>query len=129
MNKQAETFNDIAGLNFIGLIEDSYVIELDIQPWHHNVRGITHGGVICTMLDTAMTRAFLHLLPPEQRHGATLEMKINFLKSSTNGKLTAYGNLVNRTKRTAYVEGYIENEQKVLIAKASATVMLFAPSI
>jgi acyl-coenzyme A thioesterase PaaI-like protein len=38
--------------------------------------------------------------------------------------LAAHGKLINTTRRTAYVEGHVEDEQGQLIAKASATLML-----
>ena len=118
-------FNDETGLNFRGFIENRYVIDLEIEPRHYNVMGFVHGGVLCTLLDTAMARSFFYSQPDEKKAGATLEMKINLLKSSTVGKITAYGRLVNSTKQTAYVEGSIENEEGQLLAKASATMMLF----
>lgn len=121
----AKDFNEVTGLNFIGLRDDRYWIELQIEPRHHNVRGIVHGGVICTLLDTAMTRAFLHSLPEQQRLGSTLEMKVNFLKAAKSGKITASGRLVKATRRTAYVEGEVENEEGQLLARSSATVILF----
>ncbi len=120
-----KNFNDETGLNFLGFVDNHYAIDLEIEPRHHNVMGFVHGGVLCTLLDTAMARSFFYSLPETQRNGATLEMKINFLKSSTAGKITAYGKLVNSTKQTAYVEGYVENEEGQLLAKASATMMLF----
>lgn len=118
-------FNEVTGLDFIGLRDGSYVIDLQVGPRHHNVRGIVHGGVYCTLLDTAMTRAFLHTLPEQERLGSTLEMKINFLKAARSGKLTAYGKLIKATRRTAYVEGQVEDEQGQLLARSSATVILF----
>ncbi len=120
----SENFNEDVGLNIIGFKDDKYVIELEIEKRHHNTGGIVHGGVLCTMLDTAMARAFFETLPPEKKSGATLEMNINFLKPTTAGKLTAYGILTHTTKRTAFVEGHVENQEGKLVAKASATMML-----
>jgi uncharacterized protein (TIGR00369 family) len=126
-NQNNENFNDITGLEFIGLRDNRYVVTLDIEPRHHNVMGAVHGGVLCTLLDTTMARAYFHSLPEETRKGATLEMKVNFLKGVTGGRLTAYGQLIHSTRRTAYVEGYIENETDQIVARASATLMLFEP--
>ena len=122
---KTKNFNDETALMFRGFVGDRYVIDLEIEPRHHNVMGFVHGGVLCTLLDTAMARSFFYSQPEAEKKGATLEMKVNFLKSSTAGKITAYGKLVNSTKQTAYVEGYLENEAGQLLAKASATMMLF----
>ena len=117
-------FNEHTGLNIVGFQDEKFVIELEIETRHHNRYGTVHGGVLFTMLDTAMSRAFFDTLPPDQNAGVTLEMKINYLKATDAGKLTAYGSLINKTRRTAFVEGYIENEDGVLVAKATATMML-----
>ncbi len=122
----ANNFDDFIGINMIGFVDDNYVVELEVQPRHLNPVGIVHGGVLCTMLDTAMAKAFFETLPKEKQFGAALELKINFLRPSVTGKLTAFGKLVNPTKRTAFVEGYILNKQGKLVAKASATMILSA---
>lgn len=120
----ANNFDDFIGIKMIGFVDDHYVVELEVAPKHLNPAGIVHGGVLCTMLDTAMAKAFFETLPKEKQLGAALELKINFLRPTEAGKLTAYGKLVNPTKRTAFVEGYILNQQGKLVAKASATIML-----
>lgn len=118
-------FADETALIMRGLVDDHFVVDLDIEPRHLNFMGFVHGGVFCTLLDTAMARSFFFSSPGETKKGATLEMKVNFLKTANSGRITAYGKLVNSTKKTAYVEGRIENEEGQLLAKASATMMLF----
>jgi len=122
---KVENFNDEMALNFRGFVGGHYVIDLEIEPRHQNVMGLVHGGVLCPLLDTAMARSFFYSLPSDRRDGATLEMKVNFLKASRTGRITAYGKVVNSTRQTAYVEGYLENEKGQLLAKATATMILF----
>jgi uncharacterized protein (TIGR00369 family) len=117
-------FNEHTGLTVLGFRGARFVVELEVGARHYNRYGTVHGGVLFTMLDTAMSRAFFDTLPPEQNNGVTLEMKINYLKATDAGKLTAYGSLINKTRRTAYVEGHIENEDGALVAKATGTMML-----
>lgn len=121
-----QDFDDFIGVNIIGFVDGNFVVELDVKPIHLNPVGIVHGGVLCTLLDTAMAKAFFQTLPKEKQQGAGLELKINFLRPTISGKLTAYGQLVNPTRRTAYVEGYILNESGKLVAKASGTMILSA---
>ncbi|MEE9369446.1 MAG: PaaI family thioesterase [Pontiella sp.] len=121
-------FNDHVGYAVLGFQDNRYVIRLEIAEHHRNRYGIVHGGVLFTMLDTAMSRAFFDTLPSESNVGVTLEMKINYLKAADSGMLTAYGILVNSTRRTAFVEGFIENEAGDLVAKATATMMLTGTS-
>ncbi|OMH33836.1 PaaI family thioesterase [Motiliproteus sp. MSK22-1] len=124
----ATDFVDDLGIQPRGFIDGNYVIELEINPRHLNVGGIVHGGVICSLLDTALARSFFYALPGKQLSAATLEMKVNFLGSAKEGILKASGRVVNRTKRTAYVEGLVENGQGRVLARGSATMMLFEES-
>jgi uncharacterized protein (TIGR00369 family) len=117
-------FNDHINLDILGFQNDRFVIEVSVGPQHRNRYGIVHGGVLFSMLDTAMSRAFFDTLPADKNTGVTLEMKINYLKAVESGRLTAYGVMTNQTRRTAFVEGYIENEAGSLVAKATATMML-----
>lgn len=114
------------GINAIGFADEQYVIELKVTPQHLNIGGIVHGGVICSLLDTALARSFFMSLPEEGLAAATLEMKVNFLGSVREGKLTAYGCVVHTTRRTAYVQGYVEDQNGKLLAKGTATMMLFS---
>lgn len=116
-------FNDLLGLEFVSSADGVYVLALRLKPEHLNLQGFVHGGVLCTMLDTAMSRAFLGDLPGQHRSGATLELKINFLKGVRNGTLTATGRLVTETRRTAYVEGEIRDEDNSLVARSSGTIL------
>lgn len=117
-------FNDHVGYEAIGFVDGKYAIRLKVEPHHLNRYGTVHGGVLFSMLDTAMSRAFFDASPEGRKTGVTLEMKINYLKSTDAGMLTALGMLVNTTRRTAFVEGRIENEAGEMVAKASGTMIL-----
>lgn len=117
-------FNEHVGLIDLGMREGAYVMELELGESHWNRFGHAHGGALFTLLDTTMSRAFFDTLPPERSTGVTLEMKINYLKPVKAGRLTAYGFLIHATRRTAYVEGRIENAAGELVAKATATMYL-----
>ena len=119
-------FADALGINPRGFEDGRYVVELDVERQHLNIGGIVHGGVICSLLDVAMFRSYYMGLSEEQLVAATLELKVNYLGSAKNGKLTAYGEVVNTTQRTAYVEGGVKNEDGVLLAKGSGTLMVFS---
>ncbi|MCW8844405.1 MAG: PaaI family thioesterase [Gammaproteobacteria bacterium] len=116
-------FNDLLGLEFVSSAAGVYVLQLQLRPEHLNLQGFVHGGVLCTLLDTAMSRAFLGDIPGQHRSGATLELKVNFLKGVRNGTLTATGRMVSETRRTAYVEGEIRADNNSLVARSSGTIL------
>ena len=113
------------GLEPLGFTGDEYVVELALEPRHLNIGGIVHGGVLCSLLDTAMARSFFMAETGETLSAATLEMKVNFLGSAKSGKLTARARVVDRTRRTAFVEGRVERQDGRVVARATATMMVF----
>ncbi len=120
-------FNQLVGYTDRGLCGGLYVMELEVEEKHLNQFGYVHGGVLFTLLDTALSRACFEVLPAGRKEGVTLEMKINYLKSISSGRLTAQGKLVNLTKRTAFVEGQILDGNDVLLAKANGTMYMPDP--
>jgi uncharacterized protein (TIGR00369 family) len=79
-----------------------------------------HGGVLFTLLDTALGGAVVNALPRGQG-AATLEMKVNYFRPIQHGRVIAEGRLVNRSRHTAYAEGEVTNEEGKILAKASGT--------
>ena len=112
------------GLDPKGFDGDEYVVELDVRPRHLNIGGFVHGGVLCSLLDTAMARAFFMADGNTGLTAATLEMKVNFLGKAREEGLVARGRVVHRTRRTAYVEGWVRSKDgDRVVARASATMM------
>jgi len=101
------------------------VIEFDVKEEHANTMGTLHGGVICTIADTAMGVAFYTMLEDEESL-ATLEMKINFLKPVWTGKLLAKGRVVKKGKSTGFVECNVTDENDQLVAHANSTYMVLS---
>jgi uncharacterized protein (TIGR00369 family) len=99
------------------------VIELELDERHMSVARRAHGGVLFTMLDTAMGRAVISRLPPG-RGTATVEAKINYLRPIQTGRLRAEGRALDQTRRTAYAEGTITDGEGRVLARSSGTFFL-----
>lgn len=95
-------------------------LALDLKPTHMSRAARVHGGVLFTLLDTALGGAVVNSLPRGQG-AATLELKINYFRPIQFGRVTAEGRLVNRSRHTAYAEGEVLNEDGKVLAKASGT--------
>ncbi|HTP65899.1 MAG TPA: PaaI family thioesterase [Geobacteraceae bacterium] len=98
------------------------VIEFEMKKHHTNTMGTLHGGVLCTIADTAMGVVFATMLE-EGESLTTLELKINYLKPVWQGKLLALGKVVKKGRMTGLVECDIVDENEQLIARASSTYM------
>ncbi len=109
------------GFHAVEVDEGLAVIELDTNDQHLNTMGRLHGGVLCTIADTAMGIAHACSLP-EGFTSATVEMKINFLRPAAAGmKLRARGHVLKQGRTIAMCECDVSDEQDRLIAKANGT--------
>ncbi|HRH56695.1 MAG TPA: PaaI family thioesterase [Chitinophagales bacterium] len=95
------------------------------QEFHYNPIGCVHGGVITTLLDSAMGCVLQSTLPQGTGY-TTLELKVNFLKTITTktGKLTATGKIIHAGSRTALVEAQLTDENNLVYAHGISTCMI-----
>src|SRR5689334_8477701 len=98
-------------------------LALTLGPQHMSRANRVHGGVLFTLLDTALGGAVVSGLPAG-KGCATLELKINYFRPIQHGRVVAEGRLVNRSRHTAYAEGEVVNEDGKVLAKASGTFFL-----
>lgn len=62
---------------------------------------IVHGGMVTTLLDTAMGGACWSLLE-EHEHFVTADLRVEFLASARPGTLRAVGTVVRRNRRVVF---------------------------
>lgn len=108
------------------LEEGRVSFEFEPREFHYNPIGSVHGGVISTLLDTAMGCALQSSLPRGVAY-TTLELKINFIKAVTHksGILKAEGRLIHNGKSTAFAEADLKDSEGRLYAHGVSTCLLF----
>jgi acyl-CoA thioesterase len=119
---QAE-FTHSLGIELLGMVDGAFTLELELQPMHMSRAERAHGGVLFTLLDTALGRSVLEALP-EGRGCATLEISIHYFRPVQSGRIRARGRVRELTRSLGYAEGEIENEQGKVLARASGTFFL-----
>jgi uncharacterized protein (TIGR00369 family) len=98
------------------------VFEYEATEGHANPMGTLHGGILCTIADSAMGMAYASRLEAGESF-TTLEMKINFLKPVWQAKLRAIGRVIKNGRSIGLVECDILDEQDALVAHATSTCM------
>lgn len=85
---------------------------------HLNSFEVAHGGALMTLLDVSMATAARSV---DKSLGiVTIEMKSSFMRPAT-GTLKAKGELLHRTRTTAFVQSKVYNAQGELCAHATGT--------
>jgi uncharacterized protein (TIGR00369 family) len=92
----------------------------------YNPIGSVHGGVFCTVLDSAMGCAVHSTLRAGQGY-TTLELKVNLVKRLTVDAptVTATGRVLTSGRRVATAEGQLTGPDGTLFAHATTTCLIF----
>jgi len=110
----------LLGFKITNYCEGCTTIEMEATEKYWNPMKTLHGGIYCDLADAAMGFSFFTTLKDDEMF-TTVDLRINYLKPVTTGKLIASSNIIKRGKRLGYMECEIVNEQGKLVAKASST--------
>jgi acyl-CoA thioesterase len=116
-------FTELLGVEMVGPRDDAFVLALELDGRHMSRANRAHGGVLFSLLDSALGRAILEQLP-EGRGCATVEIKVNYFRPVQRGRIEARGWCREITRSLAYAEGEIVNEADKVLARASGTFFL-----
>jgi acyl-CoA thioesterase len=96
------------------------------SPAMANAMYTVHGGVLATLMDTAMGSAVYTALPDGFLY-TTLELKVNFVRAVKldDKPVTCVGRTVHVGRRIATAEGTISRADGALVAHGTCTCMLF----
>lgn len=95
---------------------DQVTVELPLEACHLNRSGHVHGGVLASLLDTAMSYAGLYSVDPEVPKAVTLSLTTTFVSPARHGTLTIVGRLRGGGRKIYLSSGEIFDEQGTLIA-------------
>jgi uncharacterized protein (TIGR00369 family) len=116
----------LVGFGFVEVEEGRVVFECVPAEYHYNPIGAAHGGLACTLADSAMGCA-VHTKLPAGAGYTTLEIKTNLLKPITTGtgRLRCEGRAIHVGGRVATAEARLADEAGKLYAHATTTCMVF----
>jgi uncharacterized protein (TIGR00369 family) len=113
------------GMEGVHVEEGRVVFALDPGPEHGNPMGTTHGGILATLLDSAMTCA-VHSKLPAGAWPTTLEISVRFLRPIPpgSGRIEAEGVAVQVGSRVGTAEGRITGADGTLYATGTTTCLV-----
>ena len=93
----------------------------------YNPIGSVHGGVMCTILDSALGCAAHSTLPAGTGY-TSIEIKVNYLRpvQIAAGKLTAIGTVTKPGRRVIFADGEVLDAAENVVATASSSLLVFA---
>ena len=112
------------GLNFDYLPEHAQdgdktelKITFNVNEMLLNPQGSLHGGVMAAVMDISMG----HLLNKTDGMGATIEMKIQYLRPVRQGRVTCEGRFIKKGRTISFMESLLSDDTGKLAAIATAT--------
>ena len=97
--------------------KDTCRIEFDISEMLMNPQGTLHGGIIATVMDISMGHLVNRIAGP----GATIEMKIQFMRPVGAGRAVCEGRFLRRGRSLSFMESRFYGPDGKLAGLATAT--------
>lgn len=113
--------NNPIGLKLNFQSEDgAFVARFTPRPEHQGYGGITHGGIVTTLLDEAMAK----LVYTQGYLAVTADLKIRFRKPALVGdELTVVGRVISEAHRLVECSAEVRNSRGEVVAEASGRMM------
>jgi len=108
-------------------VDDSSV-EIEL-PWRKeivsNVHGqITHGGILAALIDLTGHLAIVAKTAVLPHRVATIDMRVDYHRAATPGKLTATGEVMNLGKKVSSVQVSVRDEKGSLMASGKGVYLI-----
>lgn len=112
-------FLDKIGMRRVRVGAGEAVVTLDLQADLLNNHGAGHGGVVMTLLDSAMANAALSRID-FSREVVTIDMHVAFMRPSS-GRLEATGRATGGGRSVCFCEAEMVDASGQVVAKAMGT--------
>jgi len=118
----------LLGMGIVQVEPGRVTFGLGVGEHLYNPIGSVHGGVFCTLLDSAMGCAVHSSLDRGQAY-TTLELKVNIVKALTlnTPSVAATGQVISGGRRVVTASGQITGPDGTLYAHATTTCLVFEP--
>ena len=119
---------EVFGMRF-GTVEDGrFAVSCEPREAFFNPLGSVHGGLACTLLDTALACAGHTTLPAGVGY-TSLDLQVRYLKGvqPAAGTLTATGTVVRRGARVIVTDGALTGDDGTVYATATSALLVLQP--
>lgn len=115
----------LVGMELVSAAEGDVVFRCVADESFYNPVGIVHGGLACTLLDSATATA-VHTTLPAGVAFSTIELSVSYLRAVRAGDvLLTHGWLTKPGSRVCFAEADVRNSDGKVVAKASSSLLVF----
>ena len=125
-----EAFENVPFAHLIGMelgevTRGAATLRLAVRDSLRQNRGVVHGGVTASLIDTAAAFAILTLLEPGQST-TTIDLTIHYLRPLLNGQAMAQARVLRAGRRLIVVTVDVMDEAESLVATALTSYLKLA---
>jgi uncharacterized protein (TIGR00369 family) len=119
---------DLIDARLVSVGEGVVVFECTPDESTYNPIGLIHGGLLCTLLDSAAGCAVHSLLPPGVGY-SSIEIKVSFLAPvrADSGTLSVEGRALRVGRQVAFAEAHARTEDGKLVGQATSSLAVMRP--
>ena len=114
-------FIDHLGIERVENPEGRALLAMELKPMFQNSWNAAHGGVIMTMIDSAMSLAVRLHLQGAPGGVLTIEMNTKFIRPGLGDRLVAEGRVIGGGRTTLFCEAEVRDGAGHLVAKGMGT--------
>lgn len=117
----------LLGMRVTAVGDGTATFEMPVTQSLYNPNGVTHGGALSSLLDSAMGLAVISTLGPGENF-TTVDLAVNFIRPVTteSGTLRSIGTVVHRGRQTVVAEATCTDGAGQLVARGTSTNLVFA---
>jgi acyl-CoA thioesterase len=120
-------FNHLLGFELVRMHRDGLTLQCRVRPELLNSAGALHGGVTASIADAAVGTALYHRFEGTRRF-TTIELKVNYFRPVTEGRLLARSRLVRVGSTICVGQVDLADDQRRSVGLAIVTYMLLDAS-
>jgi uncharacterized protein (TIGR00369 family) len=116
----------LLGMEVVAAAEGEPMVRLEVRPEHMQIMGRVHGGVLASLVDSAIAVA-VHAPMPSQSAAATLDLHVQYVRPITAPcTLIARGRVLSRSRTVALAQAeVVDGADGAVYAVGSATYRLY----
>ncbi len=118
-------FAKLLGIELAAAERGAVKLRLQVRPDLRQNRGVLHGGVIASLIDTATAFAIVSQLTEPEKF-TTVDLTVNYLRPLKEGSVTAAARVIRAGRRLLTVTAEVFDEAGNLVAVALSTYIRLA---
>lgn len=127
MDREAESLDELLGIELEEVEDDRVVATMPVEPRHHQPMGYLHGGASLSLAETAASVGAA-VSSPEDHRAFGMEINANHLRPMRSGRLTAEATPIHRGRTTHVWSVTIRDEGNRAVCVGRCTVAIRAPN-